>query len=268
MTFHRESPSLSLAEGGRPAPAFALVDPRRRGAGATALPRSAHRLAMLALAAVALACDPYVQGNGVYREVERTPGPFAGVHVEDGIEATATVSDGAATTVRVSGDANVLDYVETEVQRVDVGGESVDVLHVSVDEPSGGYAPTIPIRAVILMPALRYLDAREFSRIEARDVAAPALVVGAAGGSEVEVKGPGGTTLRATLADANGDLGGWPVQDAVVMLTGRSMLDLSASGALSGEAHDTSTLNNLVPAATCALAVFDAATASCAPAAP
>jgi hypothetical protein len=267
MSFHREYPSLSPAGGGAAPPLGALDVPRRRRAVATALPRSAQRFASLVLAAFALACDPYVQGNGVYREVDRSASlrPFAGVHLEDAVEATVTVSDGTAQSVLVSGDANVVDYIKTEVVTQEVLGVPVDVLHVRVEVPGGDYSPSVPVRAVIRMAGLRYLGAREHSRLEARDVTAPDLVVDGAGGSDVEVKGPGGTTLVATLADANADLGGWAVQDAAVMLSGRSSLELRANGTLTGEAHGTSTVTNLVPAVTCTVAVFDTATDPCAP---
>jgi hypothetical protein len=264
MAFHRESPAVYPFDRGAARARAGAVGPRRRRAGATPLPWYA-RLVALAFAAVALACDPYVQGNGIYLEVERTPGPFAGVHVDDAIAATVVVSVGAAHTVRVSGDANILDYVKTQVRPVDVRGDSVDVLHVWVEEPSGGYAPTIPIRAVVQLPALRYLGTREAAHLEARDVAAPDLDLEAGGGSDVEVKGPGGTTLHASLGDASADLGSWSVQDAVVTLTGRSSLELVATGTVTGEAHGTSAVNNLVAGATCDVSLFDAARLACGP---
>ncbi len=265
MALRPETPSVSRAAAGPDVLARILGVPRGRRLGATALPRSARVLGALALAAAALACDPYVQGNGVYLEVVRDPGPFAGVHVDDRIEVTASVVAGDVHTVRVSSDANVLDYVRTEVQAVDVRGESVGVLRIWVDEPGAGVDPTIPIRAVIEGGSLRYLDAIRASRLEARDVAAPDLDVSGSEGADVVVKGLGGTTLHATLADATADLGAWAVQYADVMLTGRSSLDLRASLTVAGEAHGTSTLENLDPAGVCDVQVFDSAAVTCGP---
>ncbi|HEY6098390.1 MAG TPA: DUF2807 domain-containing protein, partial [Anaeromyxobacter sp.] len=72
--------------------------------------------ALLSVAGALAGCQPYVQGNGVYREERRNDlGAFTGVHLEDGIEATVTAGI-AQQMVTVSGDANVLPYIETEVR--------------------------------------------------------------------------------------------------------------------------------------------------------
>jgi hypothetical protein len=268
MAFQREYPRVSGDDRDAAAPA---VTPRGRLPGATALPRAVRLIAALALAAAGLACDPYVQGNGVYIEVDRTPGPFAGVHVDDGIQATANVSAGGSYTVRLSGEANIVDgYVRAEVRTIDLGGEFVDVLYVWVAEPKGGYAPTIPLRAVIQPPSLRYLAAIRAARLEANEVSSPVLDVEASGGSYLEAKGPApaGATLRATLSGGHGELSLYAVQDAQVMLDGASTLKVSASGTLSGEAHDASTVTNVVAAAACGVITSETATVVCGPPAP
>jgi putative autotransporter adhesin-like protein len=268
MALHPESSTVFELVPGAFAERAGPVATGGRRSRATAPPRSA-RLAALALAAAALACDPYVQGNGVYLEVQRTPGPFAGVHVDDGIAVTAAVAAGSGYGVVVSGDANMLDYVRTEVQALDVRGEPVDVLRIWVDEPSGGYAPTIPIRATLQAPGLRYAGAIQAARIEARDVTAADLDVEASGGADLEVKGPGGATLHATVADATADLGSWVVTTyADVMATGHARVEVAATGTLTGEAHGTSVVQNLATAAVCDLASFDTAAVTCGPTPP
>jgi hypothetical protein len=166
----------------------------------------------------------------------------------------------------VSGDANGLDYVHTEVKPVDVRGEWVDVLHVWIEEPSGGYAPTIPIRAAVQLPSLRYAGAIRAARVEAQGATAADLDVLASGGADLEVKGPGGATLHATVADATADLGSWAVTTyADVMATGRARVEVSATGTLTGEAHGTSYVQNLATAGVGELASFDTATVICGP---
>lgn len=225
------------------------------------------QLAALVMIAVATACDPYAQGNGVYLEVERTPGPFAGVHVDDAIAATATVSAGAAHGVHVSGDANLLEYVKTQVRALDVRGVSVDVLHVWIEEPSGGYSPTIPIRASIVLPALRYLGAVGAAHLEASGIAAQELDVTAASGGDLEASGPGGATLYAVVDGASVDLDAYPVDTlADVRVTGRSTVGVSASATLTGEARGAGTVvTNAVTAAVCTLATYEGAAGPCAP---
>jgi hypothetical protein len=219
------------------------------------------------MAAVATACDPYVQGNGVYLEAERTPGPFAGVHVDDAIAATATVSEGAAPGVHVSGDANLLEYVKTQVRALDVRGVSVDVLHVWIEEPSGGYSPTIPIRASVVLPALRFLGAIGAAHLEASGIAAQELDVTAATGGTLEASGSGGPALYAVVDGASVDLDGYPVATlADLRVTGRSTGGVSASGTLAGEARGGGTVvTNAATAAVCELATSGGAIGPCAP---
>ncbi len=266
MAFHREYPRICPSD---PDPARAAVAgqlPPGRRRWATPLSRSA-RLAALTMAAAVTACDPYVQGNGVYLELERMPGPFAGLHVDDAIAATATVSEGAAHAVHVSGDANLLEHVKTQVRTLDVRGVSVDVLHVWIEEPSGGYSPTIPIRASVVLPALRFLGAIGAARLEAIGVAAQELDVTAAGGGTLEASGPGGAALYAVVDGARVDLDGYPVATRVdLRVTGRSTVGVSASGTLAGEARGAGTVvTNAATAAVCELATSEGATGPCSP---
>jgi hypothetical protein len=199
----------------------ALGSPSLRGAGATPLSRTARRLALAACAAIAVtACKPYVQGNGVYLEETRSPLPdFVGVDLESGIDATVTV--GPAQSVVVSGDANVVKWITTDVHTDTVRGAPLRVLHVFVEHE---YGATIPPRAVIKLPALRY--------------------VRAVAGASVAVSGAGAEALVADVHDATVRAGTYQVNTADVDLTGASIIYLRALSAVTGEAHDTSVVDN------------------------
>jgi len=271
MTIHREYRGLPRAvaggmqaEAARARTSPALRSSRARGASATPLPRSARRLGVAALLVAALACRPYVQGNGVFLEEDRSPsvGPFTGVHVEDGID--ATVTSGAATqSVVVSGDANVVKYVKTEVKTETVRGVAVGVLHVSVDVPGGEFETTIPIRAVIRVRALGFAAASEDARIDVADAATPELVIEARGGSQVSVRGLGGTSLYATLDAAALDAGSYAVSFAEVNLTAKSFAQLRADVTVTGSVQGASTVENLLGTGVCDVTKDEASTVRC-----
>jgi Putative auto-transporter adhesin, head GIN domain len=231
----------------------ALGIPCRRGPGATPVPRSGRRLA-LALAVLSssslAACQPYVQGDGVYREERRPdPGPFTGVLVESGIGASVAAGAGARS-VTVSGDANVVPYIETEV-RTDSGRQ---VLHVWI---SKAFIGTIPPRAVVEVPSLEYASATESSRIAAKGVAAVAfeavadkraslVLQGAAlpAGESIDVRLSSGAVLDASAYGVSGG--------ASVQLSGGSAAKLECDGPVTGTVTGGSELDNLAGAGSCA----------------
>lgn len=246
------APSLAAAR------TFSSSDsPGGRGAGATPLPRSAHRVATWALLAAALAgCDPYVQGNGVYLEERRSGlAPFVGLHLEDGIEATVT-AHAEAQGVLVSGDANVVPYIRTEVQ-VD-GGRAV--LHVFISQQFGR---TIPPRAAIEAPAFEYVLATQGSRAHVRDAATPSFTVVADQGSTLDLAGPGGVAAGESISVelASGavlDATFYPVsQSASVELSGASIARLHSDGPVTGTVANASELDNLSGTGDCAAVVRD-----------
>lgn len=241
-----------------------------RGCGGTATAPGAKRPGVtgVLLAALALAaCEPYIQGNGVYHEEDRTGslGPFAGIRLEEGIAATVT-SGAADRSVRVSGDANVVRYVRTEVRQETVRGAAVDVLRVWVDAPSGGYSSTYPLRATIRAPEIRFAAAEgDGARVDVQGAATADLVLEAGAEGEILVRGPGGPAVHATLDDASVDAGGYPTQTAEILLTGASRLELDASISVTGDAFGTSEVDNLRGAGACAVVLHDAAKALCRP---
>jgi putative autotransporter adhesin-like protein len=252
---HRGVPRRSAhgmeAHAARAPTSHALGFPRARGPGATPVPRSGRRLA-LALAVVScslVACEPYVQGNGVYREEQRPdPGPFTGIRVQNGIAATVTAG-AAARSVTVSGDANVVAYIETEV-RTDSGRQ---VLHVWM---STAFIGTIPPRAVIEVPSLEYASATDASRIAAKGVAAAAFEAVADEGASLVLQGaalPAGESIDVRLssgavldASAYGVSGG-----AAVQLSDGSSAKLDCDGPVTGTVTGGSQLDNLAGAGSC-----------------
>lgn len=239
--------------------------PRGCGGFATSA-RRAPGLAIALGAALALsACEPYIQGNGVYREEDRTAaiGTFEGIRLESGIGATVTAGAGARS-VRVSGDANVVRYVRTEVRTEMVRGIATNVLRVWVDVPSGGYSSTYPLRATVDAPEIRFAAAEgRGAALALANAAAPDLVLEASSAAEILVQGPGGPAVHATLSDASVDAGGYPTQTADVLLTGASRIELAANGSVTGDAWGTSEVDNLLGAGTCDVVLHDAAKASC-----
>jgi hypothetical protein len=226
--------------------------------------RAARRLGA-ALAAVALAaCEPYVQGNGVYLEEDRSGsvGPFVGLRVEDGIQ--ATVTDGAAAQgVLVSGDANVVPYIKAEVKTIEIRGAPLAVLHVTLDPPGDEYGVTIPPRAVVRATDLRYVAAAEASKVNAFDAATTAMVVDGHGGSEVTLRGAGGESLHATLVSASLDAGSYAVDLAEVSLAASSRAELHAQVTVTGAAQGASAVDNLLGTGTCDVTLDATSTLAC-----
>jgi hypothetical protein len=265
MKFHRESrrvPCAGSAGRGRVDPgertSAPLGSPSLRGGSATPPRRRARPFGVALLAGLALAgCEPYVQGNGVFLEEDRSSsfGPFTGLHVEDGIRVTLTANV-EQQSVRVSGDANLLPYVTTEIRQENVHGQATKVLHLSIDAKD--YDPAIPVIAVLDVSAVRYLSASQGSRIDARGAAATEMIVDARERSSVLLAGTGGSALRATLDAAEVDAGSYPVDVANVSLTNQSRIELHADVGVFGSAQGKSQVDNLLGDGSCAAVTVDA----------
>lgn len=211
--------------------------------------RSARCLAAAAVLAGALAgCEPYVQGNGVYHQEQRPIGAFTGVHVGSGIEATVTAGAPSGS-VTVSGDANVVPYIEAQV-RTEAGRE---VLFLQVSRVFSG---TIPPRAVIETPALEYAFATEGAKVTAKRVAGAAFEVVADRGSNVVLEGagnPAGESIdvrlgTGALLNASAYVSG----GATVQLSGGSIARLHSDGAVNGTVTGGSLVENVLGAGSCA----------------
>lgn len=200
--------------------------------------------AALILLAVGLAgCEPYVEGNGVLREETREVPAFVGLALSDGIQATVTAG-AAQQLVKVSGDENVLQYVDTVVvERASVGR----VLEVKTES---SYQSRNPLRVSVSVPAVSYLAATGASPVTVTGAAATDFTVEAADGSHLVLSGGGGANLAVTLAGgqhggASLDARGYPVGDAQVRLTAGARAQLAAAGSVQGTVAGGSVLENV-----------------------
>ncbi len=242
----------------------ALGGPRARASFATPLPRSARLAGALALLAAALAgCDPVVEGNGLYGEERRTGlAPFVGVHAESGVEVTLTAG-AASQSVVVSGDRNLLPYIDTDV----LGDDGRAVLRVRV---STAFTGTFRPRVVVEVPAVELALAREASKVVVKQATAPAFVAAADQGSTIVLSGPSadgaaGATLRATLAGASQlEATGYEVSEgASVDLRAGSVAKIRSDGPVTGTVAGGSDLENEGPGTCEAVLADGASTVAC-----
>jgi hypothetical protein len=215
--------------------------------------------------ALVAGCTPYVQGNGVFHEETRDVPAFRGITVEDGIQAIVRIEPGPQI-VRVSGDANVVQQLATEV-----GADAalpIQVLKVRV--VGGDFSSVHPLRLDVRVPLLEVVRLQDATRVEVHGATADLFTVEARDGSTVLLDGAGGALLDVVLA--GGQHGGahldadlYPVTDASVTLTQSSRVELSATGTVAGTATAGSLVENHA-AGVCA--VTDPATSapvSCSP---
>ena len=211
--------------------------------------------ALLVASALALAgCDPWVVGDGVFKEETRTTGAFVGVSVQDGLEVEAT-GGAVAHSVKVSGDQNVLEHIVTEVvNEAGLGATLIvksDVTHIE---------STHPLRVSVAVPVLSHARAVENAVLEVKGAAAEIFDVHAGDGAEVELSGTGGDHLLVTLwggskGGATLDARSYVAGDATVALTGGAVAELHVDGPVTGTVAEGSSLVN-VGEGTCAAVVL------------
>jgi hypothetical protein len=195
------------------------------------MPRPLRLLpALLALASLS-ACDTFVAGNGVFREETRVVDPFDGLDIGFGIETTVTA--GAATrSVVISGDENVIQYIDTRVE----GGILVTRL-----SGTGDFSSVHPVRLVISTPELASVRAFGDARVDVIGAAAPAFAVEGVERSVVTLAGAGGASLSVVLdGGARLDAHGYPVDTADLTLAGASRAHVHADGDVTGTAEGQS----------------------------
>ncbi len=248
-----------------------------RIAGATPASRSSRPRISTVVAAALLAlsaCDPYVEGNGVYREEDRTGSvgtPFTGIHVEDGMIATVT-SSAADFKVVASGDSNVLQYVRTQVE--DDATLGIRVLHVWVD--LAGYSSTNPSAVVVQVPAIVYALSKEYASVEISEAKAPIFTVRAESRGYVQVAGPhvldpagdpAGDTIHVSVSNGTVDASGYVTtsltEAAVVDLSANASARLHADGPVVGTAAGGSRLWNTGTGTCMSVTLLSGATADC-----
>jgi hypothetical protein len=223
------------ARGGRPEvrphpTAAALGSSRIRGAAAPARRKPFAGPALAALVAVVglTACDPRLQGNGVYAEKTVDLAAFTGVRTEDGVGAVITVEPGLSQAVKVIGDENLVQsHIRTSLEVEGVGSAALTVLHVWVDPAD--FQPVIPPKVVVSRPT--------FSLARGRD------------GVSIELKRPAGSTavggpLVVGLEGASLNARQYPTGGAAVVLSGGSTALLHSDGPVTGSVSADSHLDN------------------------
>jgi hypothetical protein len=200
-------------------------------------------LATLALAA----CHAQVEGNGQAGTELRKVGPFDEIEVGVGIEAAVT-ANAAVQSLVVSGDSNLLQYIQTLVE-----GTALKVRLHGVDRID----PLIPLRLTAQATALHRLKATEASILEVSGAgsAAPgfSFEVEASGRSNVHLAGPGGHRLQVNLSGGAGlDATSYPVAEANLLVSGGSLLRLQTTGDPVGSVSDDGTSVVITGGGTCA----------------
>ncbi len=236
--------------------------------------RAALAAALLAVAA----CDPYVEGSGVYGEEDRTSsvGSFVGIHVEDGVVGTVT-SHASDFRVIVSGDSNLLQYVLTEVREDLVLGVPQRVLHVWVSL-SAGYSSTNPFAVVVQAPDLVYALAKQNARVDVTGAETAIFTARVESGGRVSVVGPhavdplgdpAGDAIHVYASNGVVDASRYvttdPTQAAWVELAANARVQLHADGPVMGTASGASTLFNAGTGSCAGVELSGGATAECPP---
>jgi hypothetical protein len=191
-------------------------------------------IAMIVLASTG--CESFVHGNGQFGEEARSVGAFDGVSVGLGIVATVQVGP-AARAVTISGDTNVLQYIELEVKdgvlRTELSG---------ID----GFDSINQVQLVVATPQLVLARAWGDADVTVTDADAAAFTVSASEGSRVSLAAKSGATPTALTVTASGtsavDAKNFTVVDAEVTLSS-STADVKVTGTLSGEISQGSSLN-------------------------
>ncbi|HEY3449629.1 MAG TPA: DUF2807 domain-containing protein [Myxococcales bacterium] len=209
------------------------------------------RRALLALGFALLlpACN-FVSGSGKLATESKEVTAFSKVSVADAIH--AVISTGP-TSIRVTTDDNVIDYVDVAVQE--------GVLKIGVRD-SAWIVASKGIEVRISTPELTAIDASGASRVEAQPPAGERFEAAASGASQVEIsgldsatlvaKGSGASTFTFTGAidsldlvlsgASSGCLSKLESAKASVNLSGASSAQIVASGSVSGALSGASNL--------------------------
>jgi hypothetical protein len=207
-------------------------------------------VAIAVLGALA-ACSTYVNGNGEYLEESREVEPFVGIAVDLGIEATVEV--GSERSVRISGDANLVPDIETQVE----GG--ILVTSTWLDD----FDPALPLRLHVTTPYLESARAVGSSHLEITGASATVpFEVLARAGSEIHLAGAGGPLLEARIGEVSHlEARAYPVEGATVHMSDASAAELrvAAPGTIVGDLHGGSRLQ-VYGGGACSVTLHDGST--------
>lgn len=185
---------------------------------------SALRLSSFLLFAGLLAGCADVTGSGTMAEETRATGSFTRVSTHSGIELALTI--GPATSVKLSGDDNLLPLVLTEVS----GGE----LSIEFDDMQG-FSSEIGLRAEVSAPEIVGVGASGGSTLRADGIDADAFSVEVSGGSPVSLHGSCGALDLSASGGSTIDGFGLACKKAALDLSGGSKAELSVSDEVSAD---------------------------------
>lgn len=236
--------------------------PTRRHSVLVAPPGAPAGLLLVALAAALAGCEPYVEGNGVLREEARDVPAFAGLSVEDGIQAFVA-ADADVRSVRVRGDENVLEFVETVVEALAPHGQVLKIRAASA------YQSKNDLQVLVGAPVLRYLAAADASPASVSGAGADVFTVQATDGSNLTIAGSGGERLVVSLGGgqhggARLAAGDYPVIAAEVTISAGASATLHATGSVEGTAAGAGSRVENTGAGTCEVVATDGAQVVCA----
>jgi len=204
---------------------------------------------VLALAlGAASGCESFVQGNGDFGEDTRSVPAFDGVSIGLGI--VATVRAGAtARSVTISGDQNVLQYIETNV---------VDGVLKTELAGIDGFDSVNQVQLVVATPELVLVRAWGDADVDVTAIDADSFTVSAREGSSVALAGAESFVASQLILSASGtstiDAVAFQALDAEATLSGGSRAELHVTGTVSGSVSEGSTLT-VHGGGTCAVTV-------------
>jgi hypothetical protein len=182
-------------------------------------------------------CESYVHGNGVFGVETRTVPAFDGVAIglQGGIAATVTAGS-TDRAVTISGDQNVLQYIDTKV---------VDSLLRTELSGIDGFDSVHQVQLVVKAQELVVAQAWAGATIDVTAIDATRFTVSAAEGSRITIAGAAGVVGSNLALSASGtstvDATGYPALAATVMLSG-SVADVWVTGTVGGSVTEGSTL--------------------------
>jgi hypothetical protein len=183
-------------------------------------------------------CDSFVHGNGVFGVETRTVPAFDGVAIglKGGIAATVTAGS-TDRAVTISGDQNVLQYIETRV---------VDGVLKAELSGTDGFDSVHQVQLVVKAQTLVLAQAWAGASIDVTAIDATSFTVSAAEGSAVTIAGGAGVVGTNLILSASGtstvDATGYPALSATVTLAGGSPAAVQVTGAVVGSITEGSTL--------------------------
>jgi Putative auto-transporter adhesin, head GIN domain len=219
------------------------------------------RTGIVLFAALAVGCKgnfsigpPPIAGSGVSKEETRDVDAFHSLEVSDALQVTVTVAAGVKPGVKISGDDNLVPFVEAFVE------DGTLVVRLEADS---SISPKLPLRAQVVAGELDEIKASGVARVEMKGAEKVGrFTADASGAAKVSVEGlesseatasASGTSqimLSGSAASLKVDASGasqikahsFAVDDADVLISGASSVTLQATESITGDVSGASQL--------------------------